>query len=81
MVGQMISDYADNVHPNHMNDRRWLRLMEAVGAAQITEDPRPKPEVDSMQKKRRKLYVRSSSPAASDNHFPWFVSIHYKDRD
>ena len=60
MVGHMIEDYGANVKA--LSERRWLRIMDIIGIAQITEDL-PRPNVSSMQQKRHTLYVASSPPA------------------
>ena len=60
MVGHMIEDYGANAKA--LSERRWLRIMDIIGIAQITEDL-PRPNASSMQQKRRTLYVTSSPPA------------------
>jgi hypothetical protein len=60
MVGHMIEDYGANAKA--LSARRWSRIVDVIGIAQMTEDP-PRPDASTMQQKRRTLYVASSPPA------------------
>ena len=58
-VGEMIDDYV--VPLSKFSDRRWAKIMDACGACGDSSDGEHiLPTAQSMQDKRRMLYIRSS---------------------